>query len=203
MSYASPRGLAPRVAHPLGVASDEDVERELAALVVELARRGVRIVRKSDVWHQKAIDAFLRVITLGQQTGFLTEFVTTIGHTIYVPDNFDSLPAWSRLAVLRHEAVHVGQWERLGGPLDALLYLTFPLPMGLAWARARLEWEGYAETLRTIARLRGVDDARSRRDWVVKQFTTGNYGWMWPFPGQVGQWFDEEMAAIERARSTS
>jgi len=198
MSYVATGGRSPRTMRSLGVVSEADVARELAAFMAELSRRGVQIVLKSGVWHQKAIDALLRVITLGQQTKFLTGFITTIGHTIYVPDDFDTLPARVRLEVLRHEAVHVGQFEHFGGPVMALMYLTVPFPVGLAWARAQLEWAGYAETLRTAARLDGIGEARSMREFVVKQFTSGNYAWMWPFPGQVGQWFDDEIANIER-----
>lgn len=188
--------------HALGALTRQETEHELAAFVDELARRGVRIAKKSETWHQKAIDALLRLVTLGQQDRFLTDFVTTIGHTIYVPDHFETDPAWLKLAVLRHEAVHVGQWERLGGPLNTLAYLTFPLPMGLAWGRAMLERDGYLETLRTIARVDGLAAAKAQRAWFVQQFTGPSYGWMWPFPSQVGQWFDEEIAAIENgARS--
>lgn len=188
----------PSFAIPLG-AFAPDAKADLAAFLRWLAERDppVTIVKKPEVWHQKAIDAALKVLTFGKMDKFLTEYVTTIGHAIYVPDDWDELAASSKLITLRHEAVHVAQFEKLGGPLMSLVYLTAPLPMGLAWFRAKLEWEGYAESLRTIAKYRGVEAARSQRDFMIGQFTGPAYGWMWPFPGQVGKWFDDEMATIE------
>lgn len=47
-----------------------------------------KIVWKKDSWLMKFIDGFLRVITLGKQRSFMTDYITTIGYTVYVPDSW-------------------------------------------------------------------------------------------------------------------
>jgi len=34
------------------------------------------------------------------------------------------------------------------------------------------------------------------RAHVIAQFTSGSYGWMWPFPRAVGRWFDRFVASL-------
>ena len=69
-----------------------------------------------------------------------------------------------------------------------------------AGGRARLEWEAYQETLAATAELVGLEAARSpalkRR--IVGRFVGPDYGWMWPFPKQVGRWYDAAMVRLER-----
>jgi hypothetical protein len=97
--------------------------------------------------------------------------------------------------------VHVRQFERWGWLVMILVYGVLPLPLGLAYGRARLEWEAYAETLRAVAELEGLGAAKSPalHDEIVRRFTGPDYGWMWPFAGAVRRWIAEEVARIERA----
>lgn len=175
----------------------------LRAFIDDLAARDapVRVVKKTAFWHQRAADIALRIVTLGGMRSYLTHYVTTLGHTIYVPDDFDAWRPERALEILRHEAVHVRQFERYGWIGMVLLYGLLPLPMGLAYGRARLEWEAYAETLRAIAEVEGIAAARSTavHDEIVRRFTGPDYGWMWPFPNAVKRWINEEIAAIEQA----
>jgi hypothetical protein len=162
--------------------------------------RPVRVAPKRAFWHQRAAARALWVLTFGGQRTYLSHYVTTLGHTIYVPDDFDAWPAAHAWEVLRHELVHVRQFERLGWLGMVLIYGFFPLPAGLAWGRARLEWEAYRETLRAVAESEGLDAARDprRHKQIVRRFTGPDYGWMWPFPRQVQRWIDEELAVIAR-----
>lgn len=182
-----------------------DGEALVAGLLRELAamRPPVRVVPKAGLWHQRAIDRALRALTLGGQDRYLTEYVTTLGRTILVPAGWERVPALRRYEVLRHELVHVRQFERWGWVGMALLYGLFPLPAGLAWGRARLEWEAYAETLRVVAELEGIDAARSPRlhAEIVRRFTGPDYGWMWPFPRVVQGWIDARVAALAAGAS--
>lgn len=177
-----------------------DDDARLAALLASLAAgpSPVRVVPKRGVWHQTLADALLKLATLGGQSRYLTDYVTTLGATIYVPDGWDARPAGDRYVVLRHEAVHVAQFRRLGWALMVLLYGLLPLPMGLAYGRARLEWEAYAETLRAVAELRGLDAARDPRlhDEIVRRYTGPDYAWMWPFERTVRRWIAAELAAL-------
>jgi hypothetical protein len=139
------------------------------------------------------------VITLGRQREFLATFYNVIGYTLFVPDGWDDLAELDRVVVLRHERVHLRQRKRFGSVGLAFLYLIPLLPIGLAYGRARLEWEAYSETLRAKAELIGIDAARSTilRTRIVSQFTGPAYGWMWPFRRQVERWYDEVVAELE------
>lgn len=162
--------------------------------------RPVRVVEKGAYWHQRVADSLLRAITFGGQDRYLSEYVTTLGHTIYVPDGWSERSALSRYTVLRHEVVHVRQFERWGWAGMVLLYGLLPFPIGLAYGRARLEWEAYAETLRVTAELHGLDAACDPRlhDEIVARFTGPDYAWMWPFPSIVRGWIAAHLAELQR-----
>ncbi|MBM4359689.1 MAG: hypothetical protein FJ096_16420 [Deltaproteobacteria bacterium] len=158
-----------------------------------------RIVKKSKNRLSIAIDRALRILSFGGQTHYLTRYRTVIGDTLYVPDAWDRTPPLERLICLRHERVHLRQRRRYGPVGMAALYLLLPLPAGLAWFRARMEWEAYVETLRATAELCGIDAARdpALREHLVGLFVGPDYLWMWPFPAAVGRWYDEALRSIE------
>lgn len=179
-----------------------DGEKLLQALMADFAARPspVRVVAKRGVWHQHVADRFLRVITFGGQNRYLTQYVTTLGDTIYVPDDWGETDPLDRYEVLRHEAVHVAQFKRLGWVLMVLVYGFLPLPMGLAYGRARLEWEAYRETLRAVWEVEGEAAARSPKlaDQIVARFTGPDYAWMWPFERAVRRWIADALDSIAR-----
>ena len=177
---------------------DHDPERYFTQLMDDLP--GLRIVHKSDDWFSKTLDGLLRVVTAGGQSAYTTRYVTTIGRTIYLPTRWSARTAEDRYVTLRHEAVHLRQFRRYSLVGMSLLYLLPVLPMGLAYGRARLEWEAYEETLRATAEVWGIDAARSPelRHRILDQFTGPAYGWMWPFRGSIARWIDEALAEIER-----
>jgi hypothetical protein len=158
----------------------------------------LRLVEKGRSPFSRSIDTALRGVTFGGQRAFMTRYVTTIGQTIYLPSDWWDRSPTSRLITLRHEAVHLEQFRRLGFVPMAFLYLVPWLPLGLAWGRARLEWEAYRETLRATAELRGIEAAAHPKlvDHIVAQFTTSAYGWMWPFPKTVRGWIDAELTKL-------
>lgn len=171
-------------------------ERYLAELREEIP--GLRVLDKADDPLSRLIDRALRVLTLGGQSAYMTRYVTTMGRSIYLPSGWRSRSPESRYVTLRHEAVHLRQFRRYGFVGTALLYLLPILPLGLAWGRARLEWEAYAETFRATRDVFGLDAARdpALRASVVEQFTGPAYGWMWPFPRQVEVWIDRLLAEL-------
>lgn len=180
----------------------ESTKAALMRLIEDFALRAkpIRVVKKSAYWHQRAAGKALFIVTFGGQRTYLSHYVTTLGHTIYVPDDFDSWDPIHAHEVLRHEAVHVAQFERHGWILMILLYGVLPLPMGLSWFRARFEWEAYEETFWAVAELEGIEAARSPalRAMIVRRFTGPDYGWMWPFPRMVERWIDKILAEIEK-----
>ena len=157
-----------------------------------------RIVPKLGSPLSLAIDAGLRVITLGAQRHYMTRYHTVIGDTLYVPEAWKSMTDVARVILLRHERVHLRQRRRYGMLPFALLYLLPIFPLGLAWFRARFEWEAYRETLRATADLRGLpalDDPLLRRE-IVRRFVSADYGWMWPFSRAVERWYDQALSEI-------
>ncbi len=175
------------------------------ALIEEIRREFPRfeLVPKAERRLQRAIDVALKIVTVGAQREYLTRYHTVLGDTLYLPTKWSSTPDEARFVTLRHERVHLRQKRRYGFALFALLYLLPILPIGLALGRARLEWEAYAETLRATAEVHGRQAARdpALHDYLVAQFTSGAYGWMWPFPSVIRRWIDETLREIERAPS--
>lgn len=164
-----------------------------------------RIVPKEASRFCRLIDVVLRVVTLGAQRRFLTHYHTVIGATLYVPPDWERRSWQEKVVTLRHERVHLRQFRRYGRVGMTLLYLLPLLPIGLAWGRARLEWEAYAETLRATAEVLGEEAASDPRlhDHIVRQFTSGAYGWMWPFPRAVRGWIARELRRASRSGEPS
>lgn len=178
----APAAGSPARAAATGVPSRHH-EALYRALVAELEARwpGVRVLPKRESGFCRLVDRALRVITFGKQDRFLSSFVTTFGRRVYVPDGWERLDAGTRYCILRHEAIHIGQFRRLTWPGITLIYLLLPLPFVFAGGRAWLEWQGYRETLVAHWQLYGRDAARSRRlaDEIVRRFTGPDYAWMW------------------------
>lgn len=157
-----------------------------------------RVVPKQGHWLSRVIDVALKVITFGAQRQYLSHYHTVLGDTLYVPACWEQSSDVEKAILLRHERVHLRQRRRYGTALMTFLYLVPFLPIGLAYGRARLEWEAYVETLRATAELQGfaaaADPALRRR--IVSRFTGGAYAWMWPFPKQVERWYDRALADL-------
>lgn len=178
-------------------------ERFLAEIKTEFP--SFRVVHKRGNAFSHAIDVALKVVTFGAQREYMTHYHTVIANTLYVPDCWDDEDDVERVCTLRHERVHLRQSRRYGFVGMAFLYLLPFFPIGLAYGRARIEWEAYTETIRATAQLRGMDAARSPRlrNHIVKQFTSGSYGWMWPFRAQIERWYDVALAQIEAEISSA
>lgn len=158
-----------------------------------------RIVDKRGHWPSHLIDLALKLVTLGGQRDYLTHYHTVLGDTLYVPDSWATTSDAERLILLRHERIHLRQRRRLGTITMAFVYLIPFLPMGLAYGRARLEWQAYEETLRATAEVFGLEHARSPtlRRRIVSRFTGPAYGFMWPFSKQVNAWYDRALARLK------
>ena len=146
--------------------------------------------------------------------GFTTQYVTVIYPKLYVPE-LPWYPNDPRRAfeVLAHEYVHLQDTKRMGKVFD-LLYLTpqiFALAalgafwnLSFLWAllfllplpspgRAYLEFRGYRMSM-AVAMWQGRNP---NIEWMVKQFTTGAYYWMFPFKKYLTNKFQKEYNRIE------
>jgi hypothetical protein len=158
-----------------------------------------RIVAKRADALSLAIDGALRLITLGAQRHYMTRYHTVIGDTLYVPESWGTMGDVARVILLRHERVHLRQRRRYGLLPFAVLYLLPFFPLGLAYFRARFEWEAYRETLRANAELRGLGSLRDAalRGEIVRRFVSADYAWMWPFSHTIERWYDQAVVEIE------
>jgi hypothetical protein len=172
-------------------------ERFVSDLLAEFP--SFRIKPKRGDRLSRAIDLALRVVTLGGQRHYLTRYHTVIGDTLYVPETWGNLSDLERVILLRHERVHLRQRRRYGAALMTFLYLVPFLPLGLAYGRARIEWEAYTETLRATAELCGSSAVGSAelREQIVRRFIGPDYGWMWPFRSVVEGWYDRVLKELQ------
>ena len=154
-----------------------------------------RIVYKELSPLMRMVGLLLFLLTAGAQRSFMSDYVTTIGTTVYVPFKWDAWTDDIKIGVLLHERVHMRQAKKYTFPLYAFLYLFVPLPLGLAYFRMRFEREAYEETIRydleTRPKLLDPERLALFRRVIIDQFTTGAYGWMWPFRHQLECWFDD------------
>ena len=113
----------------------ESAFRQSDALLLDIRAEfpAFRIVAKVGNPLSIAIDAGLRLITLGAQRHYMTRYHTVIGDTLYVPESWATMGDVARVILLRHERVHLRQRRRYGLVPFAALYLLPILP-----ARARL-----------------------------------------------------------------
>jgi len=174
--------------------SNSRTERFLDEIRGEFPR--FRIRRKRTSLLQRAIHWALAVITLGGQRVYLTRYHTVLFGELWVPDAWETMSDADQYILLRHERVHLRQRKRMGDVVMTFVYLVPFFPLFLAWGRARIEWEAYAETIRATAEVLGIDAAANLRPHIVKRFTGPEYGWMWPFPRAVNRWFDEALADV-------
>ena len=148
-------------------------------------------------------------LRLRATTGTRTRALT-IGHWIWLPHTWETLTPARQYAILRHEAVHVAQYTRLGmgnawlGVLPFLLcYLLLPVPVGFAWFRWRWEREAFQAQMQAEVLASGAEGLLARRAYYVALFTgKGAYFWAWPWRGAVERWIDAAMAlAIYQVRT--
>jgi hypothetical protein len=178
-------------------------EEALEALYTEFP--DAKVVPKEDSFLMKAIGVFLMIITFGAMRKFMTDFVTTIGDTIYVPDGWSGRAPIPRVATLRHEAVHIRQKNRYGSFMFSLRYIWWPLPAVYAMGRLRIEQEAYEESLRAYMELVGPSILQDKqyREHIISHFTGANYFWTYPFRGKLDEWYDVVIEKLKRELSDS
>lgn len=156
------------------------------------------LVYKDNSKFMRLLNVLLLIVTFGGQRQFMTRFTTTIGKTIYVPREWEQYPVAEKITILRHERIHLRQAKRYPLFVFSFLYLFFPLPLFLAYYRAKFEKEAYEESMRSDADLYGgmVLYQKSYSDFIQSQFTSSAYGWMWPFKDSINKWYLDTVERI-------
>ncbi|MEO8875879.1 MAG: hypothetical protein ABI461_09850 [Polyangiaceae bacterium] len=148
---------------------------------------------------QRAIHLALVIITFGGMRTYLTRYHTVLFGKLWVPDSWENMSDVDRYVLLRHERVHLRQRARMGDVVMALVYLVPFFPLGLAYGRARIEWEAYTETILATYETEGLDAAKHLKKHITDRFVGPDYGWMWPFRATVDGWFDAVISRIEQS----
>jgi hypothetical protein len=156
------------------------------------------ILPKKDSRLQRAIHTALAIVTLGGQRSYATRYHTVMFGKLWVPPSWDDMKDDDRYILLRHERVHLQQRKAMGDVWMGFMYLVWIFPIGLAYGRARIEWEAYIETIRATHELYGLERAMELKGEILRRFTGPDYGWMWPFPKQIHRWFDEAISTLDR-----
>lgn len=155
-----------------------------------------KIRAKSSSTLMKVIDVVLRVLSWNKMQQFMKSFTTTIGYTVYTPESWDLMTPRGKVAILRHEAVHMRQRRKHGAFLFSFLYLFCWLPMWRAKWRRDFEMEAYEETLRVLYEF-GEDITNVvLRTRMLANFTTASYLWTWTKEADVEAWYDAAVTKI-------
>ncbi len=171
---------------------------QLDALLAEMRAEfpDFAIVSKRKSPLQLAIGQLLALVTLGGQRTYVSRYHTVMFGKLWVPDSWPQMSADARYVLLRHERVHLRQRARMGDVAMALVYIFPFFPLGLAYGRARIEWEAYEETIKATHEVYGMAALSRLKRELVERFTGPDYGWMWPFPRTIERWFDEAVARL-------
>lgn len=165
-------------------------------IIKEFPNFSTKLKRK--VWWHRVIDIFLKIISLGFNRAYLTNYSTLIGNTLYVSDDWYKMGINYKNVSLSHEVIHLRQSMNFGNFLFSVLYLFVPVPFVFSYFRMRFEKEAYEGTLWATYRYLGRDALCSDhlKEMVVSQFVTSAYLWMWPFRKSIEKWYDSIVEKI-------
>ena len=92
------------------------IKENYETLLVEIRKEfpDFHIIKKEDSRLMKLIDVCLKIISFGQMKTFMTDFITTLGSKVYIMERWESVALIDRIAILRHERVHMRQARRYG-----------------------------------------------------------------------------------------
>jgi hypothetical protein len=148
-----------------------------------------RLVEKKDSSFMKFLDFCLKLITFWQMKKFMTSFTTTIGFTVYTPEGWVDWSEKVKVAILRHERIHMRQKER--DKCFFVKYLLLPFPILWAYYRMKYEMEAYEETMKVMWEYRGIEGFTDEfKQSMVRHFTSAEYFWTWPWKKRIEAWYD-------------
>ena len=179
----------------------EEYEDLLKSIALEFP--DFKLVKKTDSKLMILIDVLLKVLTFGKMKKFMNQFITTLGNTVYVPDDWDDSSSSSKAITLRHERVHMRQSKKMGRFAFSIAYLFLPVPVLFAAYRRKFEMEAYEESLRAYNEYYGKKFfTPALKEHVVKHFTSAEYFWMWPWKESIEQWYDNVVEEITKESSS-
>jgi len=158
------------------------------------------IGRDEEGWHKKSLSlwfiwvgmAILDVIMPAFAKRWRERYTVVTPNHMAFPRMPQDLTVYSTYSVLRHEYVHMR--DRLAHPI--WFPVSYALFFPAIWTmRAHWEMRGYTANMIVAFEESGqITDATV--DWIVKQFTTSRYFWMWPFESRVRARVEELRAKV-------
>lgn len=170
-----------------------------------------KIKIKSDSW----VNKFFSVLVRPFNPDFLNGYITTIGTTVYFPDNFlETYSDENILEVLVHENIHIMDRKKYGlflwiliygfpqilatlsllalgaifylPMLWCLLFLLFLLPFP-APGRYHGEITAYKTSILLARKMRNATDFEltNERNMIITQLSKSFYYFTWPFPKMI------------------
>ena len=138
---------------------------------------GFEVKYKSEAWHQRLIGFLLRIIN----NQYMTSYVTAMFGKIWLPSNAIYWTASTRYSIYRHEFIHLldaKKWSFLMS-FSYLVLLPTVFTMRSFW-----ELRGFVQNMITEYEQTG-DITGATLDWIVSQFVTSKYFWMYPFRNKL------------------
>lgn len=164
-----------------------------------------KLVPKSESGFMKFLDVLLKIVTFGTNNHFMKSVTTTIGYTVYIPENWFKQSSINRVCLLKHESVHMEQRSKLGWFAFYFLYLFIPLPFLFAYYRTKFEKDGYREELKQMMIYYGPEilDSQDTKDDIISQFNSSTYLWMWVIKSSIIKWYDQTIKELKESQPES
>lgn len=126
----------------------------------------MKIVKKENSKLIKFINIFVGLFN----KSFMNDYTTTIGRTVYIPKNWDSMTKTKQIIILQHEKIHISQYEKYK-LLFLFSYIFFPLPILFAYFRVVWEIEAY------MVNIKYAQNTKDMIDYVTNELTGPAYFW--------------------------
>jgi len=135
---------------------------------------------------------------------FMTQYTTTIGYSIYTPDDWSKRSYTSRYNTMIHEMIHLQQFRKFGFIPYSILYIFIPLPVFLAYFRKKFEQEAYAINIILAYKQKGRKHVLSEayKKNVIEQFCSNLYGYTWYSEDSIEEWLENFVKKIENKEIT-
>ena len=197
------------------------VQKYINEIAQKHSKKQIQIKLKKNSKLMKAIGWFFDITKINQK--FMTNYVTTIGNTIYFPEKLlMSENEISILEIMAHECIHIKDSNKFGlffilsylGPqifailsilsLVAifaskfwLLFLLFLLFLAPIPSYGRYYWEKRAFRISLIFKKHYYNynetELKKTRDWIILQMTKNFYYFAWPFP----KWVEKDLKNMD------
>lgn len=151
-----------------------------------------KIVKKTNSFFMKIIGFLLFLFSFGKNRSFMDLYTTTIGVTVYVPDNWNRWSDKSRVEILSHERIHMRQATKYGKLKFSFGYLFWPFPILWSSFRTKMEMEAYCESLRIKYEYDPtIFENLKLKEYIFYQFTGPMYGWMCRDNNKLEAWWKD------------